>query len=394
MTSAIRAFVAAAPAVSSASRRWIEPVVLAAAERHGGAVVRTCHRIEWYHEAGVDTFEVLDLGGEGMPDGALALAGPDAVERIVSLSLGLESVVLGEDQILHQVRLAVADARGRGPFGGELALAFDLALHAGRLGRTWHPARPTSIADLAVRRGEALAGDLGGRRVLVVGSGEMGRLAAGAARAKGARVALASRTPERALEAAARLHVDAWPFDPGAALAEAAVVVVALAGPWTLEPGSVGALATGTVVVDLSMPGALTADVVGSLGTRHIGIDDLATRADGGGEDGSDEDLATRRYRRRLVGLRDRTLETFSERIAERERAGAARALAERLERERVELLEGLYRSRPGLGPADRAAIEAMTVRLAGRVLRPVLEESGRADEDIHAWPVRKAAGL
>ena len=379
MTSGIRALVATAPTVPSASRRGIEQAVTTAAGRHGGAVIRTCHRIEWYHEAGGDPLAMLDLAGESIPAGAGVLSGLDAVGRLVSLTLGLESVALGEDQILHQVRVAVAEARARGPFGGDLAFAFDVALRAGRLGRTWRPARPTSIADVAVQRGEALAGELTGRRVLVVGSGEMGRLAAGAARARGARVAIASRNPQRAEEAAERFGVECWPCDPGEALAGVAVVIVALGGPWVLGPVSLRALAHGPIVVDLSMPAALPAEAVTTLGGRHIGIDDLAYgRPDGSDADPSGDDPATRRYRARLRGLRERTLTSYGERVGERRGAATAGALAEAVERERLDMLEGLFRDRPNLELADQAAIEAMTVRLTERLLEPVLERVAR----------------
>jgi glutamyl-tRNA reductase len=378
IASGVRAFVASAPAVPSSERNRLEPFVLAAAERYGGAVIRTCHRIEWYHEAGGDPLALLASAGANVPNAAQTLAGTDAVARLMSLALGLESVVLGEDQILHQMRLAVADARVRGRFGGELALAFDLALGAGRSGRTWRPTRSTSIADVALARAEALDGPVVGRRVLVVGSGEMGRLAVGAARARGAVTAITSRDPARAEVAGARLGAESWQFDPGEALTGTAVVIVALGGPWTLGVASTQALVRGPVVVDLSMPAALPEATVASLGSRHIGIDDPATR----------------RYRVRLVGLHERTLASYLERVDSRHASATAQVLAERIEAERRDVLDALFRGRPNLESADQAAIDEMTLRLTERLFRSALERLARDGDGGGGRSVREVFGL
>ena len=379
--SRIVALVASASQVPSASRQELEPALLAAAGRDGGALIRTCHRIEWYLETDGDPVVTLAATGTRVPQGSMTLSGVDAVARLVSLALGLESVVLGEDQILHQMRRAVADARARGPFGGELGHAFDAALRAGRLGRTWCPTRPVSIADVGIREGERQVGPVAGRLVLVVGSGEMGTLAARAARARGARVAVASRRWERAAEAATRVNAEAWPFDAGEALREPALIVVALAGPWNLAPGSELSLAGGPVIVDLSMPAALPARTVEALGARYVGIDHLASDSPAAGPASLPEEPATRRYRERLLGLRESTLASYRERVTRREPSTAARVLAERVERERQDLLDALFRGRPNLEPADQAAIDAMTARLTGRLFGSVLERLARGDE-------------
>jgi glutamyl-tRNA reductase len=368
-------------------------MIVPAAKRHGGAVIRTCHRIEWYREGAEDPLALLTAVGAGIPAGTESVAGLGAVERLISLTLGLDSIVLAEDQILHQVRSAVVAARAAGPFGGELAFAFDAALHAGRLGRTWRPSRPLSIADVAIARAESITGGIGGRRVLVVGTGEMGRLAAGAARARGALVAIASRDLGRVRESAAALGVDPWPSDPGGALADVALVLVALGGPWALRTESVRALASGPVVVDLSMPAALPAGLSAVLGPRSIGIDDLAV---GGAVDGHEAtpEAETVRYRERLVGLRDRTLESFRVRAETRQTAGAARALAATVERERHAALAALFRGRPDLAARDQDDIEAMTVRLTDRLFGSALERLAADGDGPDGRAVREVFDL
>ena len=344
-----------------------------------GAVVRTCHRIEVVPRGPGHPAELLDRRWGIGPGRARRLLGRTRSRGSSRWRSGSSRSCSVRTRSSTRSRLAIADARGPAPFGGELALAFDLALRAGRIGRTWHPARPTSIADLAVRRGEALAGDLqrpprahrGQRR------GWVGWRWARRVRGRGGRPRLPNAG--RAVEAAARLHVGRWPFDPGDALAEAAVVLVALAGAWTLESASLRALAAGPVVVDLSMPGALSADAVVSLGARFLGIDDLATRPDDGAEDGSGEDLATRRYRRAPPGAsradtRD-VRRTGRAAPGARARRGPWRNDSNRADRvarwavrSRPSSARGPGRHRGDDGPPDR--------RL--RVLRPALEPFGR----------------
>ncbi len=385
----LRGLIASAPAVPGPARLDLERAVMEAVEVHGGAVIRTCHRIEWYHGNAIDQARILVDGGGRIPDGTTTLSGPAVVERLVSLALGLESVVLGEDQVLHQLRRAVAEARARGSFGGELALAFDRALHAGRLGRTWRPGRPNSVADLALRRGVALTGDVAERRVLVVGSGEMGRLALGAARRAGARVAITSRDPDHARRAAADSDVEVWPFDPGDRLREVALVIVALAGPWLLAPGSFRALREGPTVVDLSMPAALPDALALALGERHVGID-----AVGGPADALEMDAAMARYRARLVTLRERTIDEYRDRIRVRDRATVARDLARRVEGDRRAVIDAHFRRHPDLEPDDQVAIEAITLQLTERLFGPALERLTRDADDRRGLAVRDVFGL
>jgi hypothetical protein len=121
------------------------------------------------------------------------------------------------------------------------------------------------------------------------------------------------------------------------------------------------------------MPAALSDDVIAMLGPRAIGIDDLAATPtkDASSSTSAREDA---RYRDRLISLRDRTLETFRVRAEARRAAGAARALAATVERERHAALTALFRGRPDLAPRDQAAIEAMTVQLTDRLFGTALE--------------------
>ena len=365
----LAAFVAAAPALDAAARAEALRHAGPLADAPGRVLLATCHRVEL-------------LVGHDLPDGAdaplravgmLPLTGSEAARHVIALALGLESTVVGEDQVLHQLRSAVTDARARGPLGPDLGPLLDAALRAGRLGRSWRPTgadRPDrSLADAAVSRVEASIGGLPGRDVLVVGTGEMGRAAVRALLVRGARVRIASRTRAAALSLAAETGSQVAAWDPGPALAGMDAVFVALAGPWTLSDPSEAVLASRRVVVDLSMPSALAPGVARRLGDRLVDIDGLAVSPT--------PDRATERYRTRLDGLRDRTLAAVLADLAAR-RTSAADRLADRIERQRTAGLDAYLRERPDLDPEAREELDALTRDLSARLFREPLARLAR----------------
>ena len=358
------ALVAAAPAIDASRRADLLPLAEGAVAKAGGVLVSTCHRVEWLiDEAGTARASLQALTGAGMA----RLNGRDAASHVINLALGLESVVVGEDQILHQLRTAVSAARQRSALGASLDAVLDHALRAGRLGRSWRPAHPSvgwSLADVAVLRIQAALGGLTGRRILVVGTGEMGSTAARAALARGAAVVIASHSRERTADAATELGVAPSSMDPGAALLETDGVVVALSGPWRMAQATADALSSRAVVVDLSMPPALPAGVRARLGDRLVDIDGIAAV---GHLDGPET-----RYRTRLERLADRTLSSYLRAIADREDSAADR-LAKRIEHERTRELEAYLRHRPELDAADRAMIDEATRDVSHRLFREAL---------------------
>ena len=181
--------VAHARHVPAADRqRW--RVEVEAQGTSGAVVVATCHRVEVL--ATVDRLDRLPP-----LNGTERLDGRGAIRHVVALAVGLESLVVGEDQVLHQLREAVGAARASAALPAELDRLADVSLRAGRLARSWRTGPSRSLADVALDR---IAGPsaLTGRTVAIVGAGEMGRLAARAARQRGARIVVASRRTDSA----------------------------------------------------------------------------------------------------------------------------------------------------------------------------------------------------
>src|SRR5438094_291847 len=97
----IRAYVAAAPVVEAERRAAILPFATMALATLPGVLVSTCHRIELYSS---DATAAAPIGSELVSAGMTELDGDEAAHAVIALALGLRSAVLGEDQVLHQLR--------------------------------------------------------------------------------------------------------------------------------------------------------------------------------------------------------------------------------------------------------------------------------------------------
>jgi glutamyl-tRNA reductase len=382
---------------SEARERFAEAAALTARDP-GVILLRTCHRVELY--AAVEAGRTVDdpaLRLPELPSGGRRLEDHDAIRHLFTVAAGLDSVVVGEDQILHQLRDCLAErhlpafdassedcSSGRRPSlpaerPGELRPVLDrlfqLALHVGRRSRAWREGPPRSLADVALDRIEATAGQLAGRSILVVGAGRMSRLAALAAARRHAHVVVTNRTAERA--AALAGDVDGSTVAFGACPDELAGVVAALAGPWDLGPQAERQLASGEYpVVDLSSPPCVGPDLRERLAARFVSVDDIAR---------GPADALRDRLRRRIERLIDEADAELAGWIAGRGAVPAIRALTEHAEMRRAAEVERLLRRLPHLAEHDRALVEQMSHRLVAGLLHAPLaslrdDRSGEQD--------------
>lgn len=347
-------------------------------------VLETCHRVEGY----LVPAEGDKPPSDWLPAGGRILVGEAAIRHAIAVAVGRDSVVIGEDQILHQLRTSVDSARDGGGLDPILERLFALGLRAGRRARSWRDGPGRSLADVAVSVIERRAGSVKGRPVLIVGAGKMGRLAVRSAAAAGALVWIANRSPERATSLASETGAQIEKLDPGSTIDRFAAVIVALGGPWSISQATVDSLAgSSTVLVDLSMPAAVPPGPAQGLGARFVSADDLAV-ADAG-----------------LVADNDRSLTRLDELIAEttaefcawldlRDGRAAAAALTARADRERDAELDLLWRQLPDLDADAHEAIERMSRHLARRLLREPLERLGRDADGRHERAARELFGL
>ena len=167
----------------------------------GCVLLSTCNRTELYLTGDTETpWRLLcRCAGAAEPeleDCFVTRTGEDAASHLIQVACGLHSQILGEDQIVTQVRLALELARTEKTAGPVLAALFQRAVTAGKRTRTEvHVSR--GVPSMGTRCREILErelGDLSGKRILVIGNGQMGRLAAEVLRDAGAQVSVTLRT--------------------------------------------------------------------------------------------------------------------------------------------------------------------------------------------------------
>ncbi|MFC7214451.1 glutamyl-tRNA reductase [Saliphagus sp. GCM10025334] len=362
-------------AASPESQRLAVHTLVSAPDVEEAYVLSTCNRVEAYVVTAdpADGRAALEAFFEGVDaDALLASDHKSSLRHLLRVAAGLESVVVGEDQIIGQVRTAYEDARTGGGIGELLERAVTKAIRVGERART-----ETAINEGVVSLGSAatrLAAtdlDLEGETALVVGAGEMGRLAARSLADSGvSEVVVANRTVPHAEHLVDDLSVGGAAVSLEAlesVTADAGVVVAATgsADP-VLEPTHLGAREQ--VVVDLGQPRDVR-PAAGSLETVTLyDLDDL-------------EELTAETREQRLDAARDVEAivdAEFDHLCAQYKRARADEVIAamyesaERLKRRELETaLSRLEATDEGLTDDQREVLEAMADALVGQLLAP-----------------------
>jgi len=172
-------------------------------------VLQTCNRVEAYAvtEDATDGRDALEPLTKGVPDTVVREFGHEAsLRHLLRVAGGLESLVLGEDQILGQVRDAYERATDAGTVGPVLEEGLTKAIRVGERARTETKINEgvVSLASAAVKLAEEKQG-LDGASAAVVGTGEMGTLATKRLAGQVDELVLANRTVDRARQLATRL---------------------------------------------------------------------------------------------------------------------------------------------------------------------------------------------
>lgn len=168
----------------------------------GCVLISTCNRTELYlscsEEQNPGELLCQAAGAEYTPyrDVFVTRSGKKAVKHLMEVASGLRSRIFGEDQIISQVKDAVAIARQAGTADSILETLFRSAVSAGKEVRTKVrlTSVPTSAASMAVALLQEKLGELNGKKALVIGNGEMGRLSASLLERAGCRVSVTLRT--------------------------------------------------------------------------------------------------------------------------------------------------------------------------------------------------------
>lgn len=209
-----------------------------------GVIVSTCHRSEIYGlvgeasaSEGLTKFvsEWRNLPAAELARASFHRAGADAARHLFRVAAGLDSMALGESEVLGQVRQALRLARETGSTRSVLHRLFETALAAGKRVRaeTGIARHPLSIPSIGFELAEKVFGDIPERTVLMLGAGESGAAFARHAAEAGVKdLRIANRTREKAEALALRVGGRAVPWeDTARELPEADVVVGTTASP-------------------------------------------------------------------------------------------------------------------------------------------------------------------
>jgi glutamyl-tRNA reductase len=346
----------------------------------GAALLSTCNRTELYitsetkltREAGIAA--LIRARGLPAPESMPFYyhAGAEAVRHLYRVAAGVDSLVIGESEILGQVREAFSAATAAGSGNPVLARLFHTALRVGRRARseTEIGAHGLSVSSIAVALSRSALGELRRKTVLVVGAGEAGQRAASALAQNGAgRLLVTTRTHGRAEEIAAELSAVALPFDQlSSALAESDVVISCTSASEAVISAEAvkAALASRPkrpiVIVDIAVPRDVAPAVRELPGVHLFDIDDLQATAD--------RNLAARR---REVGAVEAIIDAEAKRfqawLAGQGVQPTVTALQKQAEAARLAELERTLRRLPDLSEAERRRIEAMSKAIVKRLL-------------------------
>ena len=208
-------------------------------------ILSTCNRVEVYasprvhglelHRAIDEVVSVLaSIGTEAVRPHLVHAEGARAVLHLFRVAASLDSLVIGEPQILGQLKDAIEVARETRALGPTLSKAMHRAVHVGKRVRTETAigAGQVSVSSVAVDLARQIFGDLGAHTALLVGAGEMAESAAKLLVRAGGKLLVVNRSPERAAALVRDVGGAARPWsDLERSLVEADIVVASTSSP-------------------------------------------------------------------------------------------------------------------------------------------------------------------
>ena len=316
--------------------------------------------------------------------------GLQAVEHLCRVAAGLDSMVVGEPQVLGQVAEAHETALEHSATGPVLSALFQAAVRAGKRARTETAIsrNAASISSVAVRLTQQIVGALDQVEVLVVGAGEMGQLAVKALRARGVQsIAVANRTGRRAADLAAQWGGKAYNLEqlPDAIRAVDIVITSTDATNTIITPTLVQKVierraGRALLFIDIAVPRNVDPAVGKLPGVQLFDMDDLQSELEGS--------LAERQAEIPLVeNIIAAETTAFEVLLKEREALPVIRALRRKAEAIRRQELERTLRHIPDIDPATREHIQHLSKSLVNKLLHSpttrvrVEAGNGRADQ-------------
>ncbi len=359
------------------------------------ALLSTCNRVEFTlvtHDPDAaialvhDWFaEVSELPLEAVAEHLYSHASENAVRHLFAVATGLDSLVLGEPQILGQVKSAYDRALAAGTAGHVLHRLFQATFAAAKRARTETDIgrQAVNISSCAVELARRIFGDLTGKRVMLVGAGEMAELAARHLKGNGVGdILVANRTLERARRLAAEFDGHALTLDQLDEYLDAADIVISstAASTYVLLPDQVASAMEKRgqrpmFLVDIAVPRDIDPRIDEMDGVYLYDVDDLQQVVQGNLE-----------HRERAAAearaLLEEDVAEFLAWLKSLESVPLIRQIQEKMDRlRREELAKARYLNQ--LDETQREAVERFSRALMKRFMHPTLKALKKLPEDM-----------
>jgi len=333
---------------------------------HEALMLQTCGRLEIYaeledYEAGVGQIrrflQNFRHGSvEDMDSYMYTLLGNQAVDHLLRVSTGLDSMLIGEAEILAQVKEAYDQAQRARSLGKTLHTLFREAINAGKDARsqTSIGGSSTSIATAAATCAVEHVGPLGGTSVVVIGTGKMGTRVARRLKAEGCRDLTVLNRPQPALLVESLAHADIVVTSTGAQeFVITPEIVTDAMGARPERP---------LFIIDIAVPRDADPEVATIPGVSIVDVDGLKGVVD-----------VTLELRRAAIPLVEEIVAEHAERFAQWYQARVAvpviSGLVDRAEAVREAELAKLFARCPELGEREKMLVTGMSLTIVSKLL-------------------------
>ncbi|HAM05415.1 glutamyl-tRNA reductase [Megasphaera sp. UBA4233] len=369
---------------------------------HEAVILSTCNRSEIYAVCPEGTpscvlqdffLSLLNGKPEIRPDYFYTYTGRDCIAHLLRVASSLDSQIIGEGQILSQVKQAYLLAHDCGATGIVLNLLFHQAIATGKRVRTdTHIAyNAVSVSYAAVQLAEHLLGDVTGKTLLLFGAGQMAELAARNFLGKGLKkLYIVNRHIERAQKLASLLSGTAVHYQKGnEAAARADIIVTSTGAPhYVLTEERLAAIMKARkgrplLLIDIAVPRDIEPSAADLPGISLYNIDDLTTTV-----------AENEQSRQREAALAGTIVQEETAELLQRFRYLPVRPallrLSEKAEQARKREFRRAMNKLPGLTDEQYRIIENMTHMIVRKLLRdPMMQTVGAARTDKEEETVR-----
>lgn len=359
-------------------------------------IISTCNRVEIYatsESSDATGIKIFLAGTHNIPFDELNPhlyhhLNNDAIQHLLEVAAGLDSLVLGEPQILGQVTHALELARGQNTVGHILSRLFQTAIHTGKRARTETKIshNPASVSSLAASLAEKKVPKLNQAQIVVVGAGEMAELAVEALRKRGAkRILVINRSRERALSFGKRWDAEIATFvQLGNAIERADVLIASTGAPHAIihermvRPALEKRPERPLVMIDIAVPRDIDSDISELENVSLYDMDGLHAQLE--------DSLALRNaevpHVKQILGEEKAIFDAF---LASLDMLPLISDLKQQAEQIRRSELQKTLRKLPNLNEAERERIEILTQSLVKKLIDAPAGKLRKVSASSHA---------